>query len=147
MKGSAFAKVYGPTLALLWGATVLFGVSLGLAVSEIRQHRLAQERLRAVQEEEQKLHRLEAFAASLGQYDAVIRRLAGPREAAVQEKIALEPFGAFVEKMARIYTDQGFFFLVSFAVETCEGGKTAGEVDSECRPYAELRGRKVYFQP
>lgn len=147
MKWFSFFKAYGSTLALLWGATVLFGVSLGLAVFEMRHHRAVEDRWRAVQEEEKRLQRLEAFAASLVRYDAVMQRLTGPREAAVQEKIALEPFGAFVEKLTRIYTDQGFFFLDSFSMETCQGGKTPGEAETDCRPYAELKGRKVYFQP
>uniref|UniRef100_A0A832EJR0 Uncharacterized protein n=1 Tax=Desulfacinum infernum TaxID=35837 RepID=A0A832EJR0_9BACT len=149
MKASVFLKGYLSTFVLFWGAGVLFAITLALAVLEKTHYGKAQARWEAVQAEERKVRGLETFAASLGRYEAVIHRLASPREATVQERIALEPFEAFVEKLSRIYTDQGFFFLESFVLETCEEEKktAASATPAECRPYAEVRGRKVYFQP
>lgn len=149
MKESVFLRGYLSTLVLFWGAAVLFGITLALAVLEQTRYRHAQEQWRAVQTEEDKVRRLETFAASLTHIDPKLSTLTHPREAAVQEKIALEPFDAFVEKLSRIYTHQGFFFLESFALETCDEDKRTAPSDSAvpCRPYAEVRGRKVYFQP
>ena len=151
MKASVFFRAYLSTFVLFWGAAVLFAITLALAVLEQTHYRNAQARWEAVRAEERKVLGLETFAASLVRYDPVIRTLASPREATVQEKIALEPFEAFVEKLSRIYMDQGFFFLESFALETCEEEEEKKTVPSatqaECRPYAEVRGRKVYFQP
>lgn len=101
----------------------------------------------AVQQEQLKLHRLEAYAASLKNYEAALRRLGEPREAVHKEEITLEPFGAFVEKLSKIYTDQGLFFLESFELKTCDEKEKQEKSSSPCRPYAEVRGRKVYFQP
>lgn len=144
---SVFFKTYLPTLGLLVGATLLFGVSFGGMVWEGRQLEAARHRWNAVRQEERKLQALEAFAASVKHHEAFIQGLAAPREASVREVISLEPFGTFVEKLSRIYTDQGFFFLESFTLKTCEEGPKGSETDAECRPVAELRGRKVFFQP
>ncbi len=144
---SAFFKTYLPTLGLLVGATLLFGVSLGGVMWESRQSEAARQRWNAVRQEERKLQALEAFAASVKQHEAFIQGLTAPREASVREIISLEPFGIFVDKLSRIYTDQGFFFLESFTVKACEEGPKGSETGAECRPVAELRGRKVFFQP
>ncbi len=145
---SVLFKIYAPTVGLLLGATLLFAVSFGGVLWESRQLEAARHRWNAVGQEERKLQALEAFAASVERHRAFMERLTAPREASVQEVISLEPFGVFVEKLSRIYTDQGFFFLESFALQTCEEGRgKRSETDGECRPAAEVRGRKVFFQP
>lgn len=149
MKESVFLRGHLTTLVLFWGAAVLFGITLALMVMEQTRYRHAQEQWRAVQAEEEKVRRLQTFAASLAHIDPMLLTLAPPREAVIQERIAMEPFDAFVEKLARIYTDQGFFFVESFVLETCDEDSKAAPLNTgaECRPYAEVRGRKVYFQP
>jgi len=147
MKTSVFLKIYAPTLAILWAVTVLCAFSAWLLISEMRHWRSAQHRWAAVQAEQQKLHALEQFAASLKTYEPIIHRLSAPREAVVNEKILVEPFEPFVEKISKIYTDHGFFFLESFVLETCEKNPSDVESQDGCRPYAEVRGKKVYFRP
>lgn len=145
---SVFFKMFAPTVGLLVGATLLFAVSLGGVLWESRQLEAARRRWNVLEQEERKLQALEAFAASVVRHQAFMERLSVSREASVQEVISLEPFGVFVEKLSRIYTDQGFFFLESFALKICEEGRGDGdETEAECRPAAEVRGRKVFFQP
>ncbi|ROQ90664.1 hypothetical protein EDC27_2546 [Desulfosoma caldarium] len=150
IKESVFLKGYFRPLGLLLAATLLFVITLALGILEHRRYRHAQEYWRAVQAEEEKVRHLEAFAATLAHIDPGFFSMTPPREAVVEEKIALEPFSAFVEKLSRIYTDQGYFFMDSFVLETCdaEGNKSAPSRSAgACRPHADVRGKKVYFQP
>ncbi len=147
MKLSPFFKTCLPPWILLCGATLVFAGSFWLMVREWRHLQAERERWNVLQQEQHKVRRLETFAASLQNYDAFLRRLAEPREAFHKEEITLEPFGTFVEKLSRIYTDQGFFFLDSFELKTCEEKDRHGKEQPPCRPYAELQGKKIYFRP